>query len=67
VPLIDSIQSYQVDYPAEREKPPLRMHSSDGRFSFTADGERGDENFYAYARIVVTPEDDLTITFTGEL
>jgi hypothetical protein len=67
VPLIDSIQSYQVDYPAERETPPLRMHSSDGRFSFTADGERGDENFYAYARIVVTPEDDLTITFTGEL
>lgn len=66
-PTIDSIQSYQVDYPDERDEAPLRMHAQDGRFSFTDDGERGDEDFYAYAHIVVTPADDLTITFTGEL
>jgi hypothetical protein len=67
VPLIESIGAYQVEYPDEREKPPLRMRSSLGRFSFTENGERGDDEFYAYAHIVVTPADDLTITFTGQL
>jgi hypothetical protein len=66
-PVIRSVQSYQVDYRGERTEPPLRM-IADGQFSYTdIDGATGDELFFAYARIVVTATDELTITFTTEL
>jgi hypothetical protein len=66
-PDIESIQSYQVDYRTERDEPSLRMLAENGRFSYRYEGERDDEGFLAYARIVVTPRDDLTITFDSVL
>jgi hypothetical protein len=67
-PVIDSISSYQVEYQGDRTEPSLRMRADDGQFSFVdEDGERSEQRFSAYARIVVTPGDDLSITFTGAL
>lgn len=67
-PVIESIENYQVDYQGERTEPSLRMIARNGRFSYTdTDGSTGTEDFLAYARIVVTPDDDLTITFTTVL
>jgi hypothetical protein len=67
-PVIGSVQSYQVDYRGERTEPSLRMISRDGSFAYTdTDGATGDEPFIVYARITVTPEDELTITFTTEI
>lgn len=67
-PVIESIQAYQVEYQGERTEPPLRMLARGGLFSYTdTDGDSGTEQFFAYARIVVTPADELTITFTTEL
>jgi hypothetical protein len=61
-PVIESIQPYQVDYP-DRKTPALRMIAENGRFSYRYEGERNRESFLTYARITVTPDDDLTITF----
>ncbi len=67
-PVIQSIQSYQVVYRGERTEPPLRMVAGNGSFSYTdTDGDTGDEPFRVYARITVTPDDDLTIAFTTDL
>jgi hypothetical protein len=67
-PVVGSIQTYQVDYEGERTEPSLRMISREGLFAYTdIDGARGTEVFIVYARIVVTPDDELSITFTMEL
>jgi hypothetical protein len=67
-PAVGSIQTYQVDYDGERTEPSLRMMSVPGTFAYTdIDGAKGTELFTVYARIVVTPDDELTITFTMEL
>ena len=67
-PTVDSVQTYQVDYRGERTEPSLRMTSRSGTFAYTdIDGARGTEPFTVYARIVVTPDDELTVTFTTDL
>ena len=67
-PVIASIEAYQVDYAGERTEPALRMRAENGRYTYTgADGEPYNTEFTVYARIVVTPEDDLTVTFTSAL
>jgi hypothetical protein len=67
-PTVDSVQTYQVDYRGERTEPPLRMTSRSGSFAYTdIDGASGTEPFTVYARIVVTPDDELTVTFTADL
>jgi hypothetical protein len=66
-PTLDSIQSYQVDYrPDGTTKPSLRFAAGSGSFSYVgSDGEDRNQEFSASGRIVVTPDDDLTVTFTG--
>lgn len=67
-PAVDSVQTYQVDYRGERTEPSLRMTSRSGTFAYTdIDGAKGTEPFTVYARIVVTPDDELTVTFTTDL
>jgi hypothetical protein len=67
-PVIESISSYQVEYHADgTTEPSLRMIARDGRFSFDYHGERDNEEFMVYARLLVTPADDLTVTFTEAL
>ena len=64
-PVIDSIQFYQAEYKADGStEPALRMIAKDGRFSYDYAGERHGEDFMVYARLVVTPADDLTVTFS---
>ncbi len=66
-PTLDSIQSYQVDYgPEGTTKPSLRFAANSGSFSYvSSEGENRNQEFSANGRIVVTPDDDLTVTFTG--
>jgi hypothetical protein len=63
-PVVDSIQSYQTK--PDDDVPSLRAIAK-GRFSYLYKGGREQEDFTAYARIVVTPKDDLTITVSTKL
>jgi hypothetical protein len=65
--VLESIETYQVEYrPDGKSKPPLGF-TANGEFSYVnEEGERARQQFTAYGRIVVTPDDDLTVTFTQE-
>lgn len=68
-PDLRSIAHYQVDHRADGDvEPSLRLRAENGSLAYTGhDGRERRQSFYAYGRIVVTPEDGLTITFTSEL
>ena len=68
-PRVESIEAYQVDYPSVRAAAqPLRFTTDDGELTYTnEDGQPRRENFSAHGQIGVTPDDDLTVTFTGGL
>ncbi|MGX7826643.1 hypothetical protein ACTG9Q_16275 [Actinokineospora sp. 24-640] len=68
-PDLRSIAHYQVDYRADGDiEPSLRLRAENGRLAHTGhDGGERRQSFYAYGRVVVTPEDGLSITFTSEL
>lgn len=64
-PTVKSITGYQVNYKADGStEPTMRFVAEDGQVAYA--GGSG-LTFFAYGRIVITPDDQLTITFTTQL
>lgn len=64
-PTLESIESYQVEYRPDGKIVPSLRFTAHGQFSYNnEDGERKQQPFPTYGRVVVTPDDDLTVTFT---
>jgi hypothetical protein len=65
-PRVVSIVSFQVEYRGVRATvPSLNFFAENGAFSYTAEGGRGQATFDISGGIVVSPDDELTVTFTG--
>jgi hypothetical protein len=68
-PDVKSIMGYQVEYKVDGStEPTMRVTAENGRIAYTVEnGKENTKTFVAYGRIVVTPDDQLTITFTSQL
>ena len=68
-PTLESLTSYQVEYQADGStEPMLAFRAENGRLTyFDEEGDEHSDGFRITGRVVVTPEDEVTITFTDDL
>jgi hypothetical protein len=60
-PVVDHLAPNPVEHRRDGTEPSLSF-TAEGQFSYVDEEE--ETTFFAYGRVVVTPDDDLTVTFT---
>jgi hypothetical protein len=64
-PVVDHLTAYPDEYRRDGKTKPSLRFTGEGQFSYVdEEGEPDETTFFAYGRVVVTPDDDLTVTFS---